>query len=296
MRSPSVEELWNNLHIKQGRSGKASEKAYEILQSIDTKNFTNQAEAKDHGEYARVAEVAGLAAARKTPLWVRAKKHLLRALDVTSKNYPLGTTVDEANLKGNYWETVYGGQSAQLTCLRDVLHLAQFLTKLVPSDELNSFLGGINELLFKLSDEKQGECFALIFLTEEAPYERAKAAYAEFSDKFGLQKPEIDKNQVITVTSRFLSRAVSEKDFAQVEECQGLLWSCLKTEPSLRVFTVLELVKNLAKVYANELLERKYETWSKKANKDIVLQDKIKQLLSLAFVGLGNDRSEKIST
>lgn len=294
MSYPSIGELWNNLHIKQGKSGEASEIAHKILQTIDTKNFTDKNEVKDHGEYARVAEVTGLAAARKSLLWLRAKKHLLRTLDVTSRSYPLAATEEEARRKGNYWEGVYENQSAQLICLRDVLHLAQFLTKLVSTDELKSFLGGINELLFKLSEEKQGECFALIFLTEEAPYEQAKAAFAKFSEKFGLQKPETDPNQVITVTTRFLARAVSEKDFGQVEECQELLWRCFRANPSLGKFTIVELAKNLAKVYANQLVELRYEAWSKKAVGDEEIKQKINQLQQNNFVGLGRNEAKKI--
>ena len=294
MIRPSTEELWEDLHIKQGKSSEASQKAHEVLQEIDTQDFSDFSQAKDHGEYARISEVTGLAAAKKSKDWSEAREHLLRSLEVTLNNYPLAETEDLAKRKGNYWEKVFGEQSAQLICLRDVLHLSQVLAQIMSTEELEKFTAGLNELLIKLSDEMKGERFGLIFLAEEGEYSKAQVAYQRFVSEFGSQSESYDADQLITTASRFLGRAVEEKDFSQVGDCLNTLLLSLRREPRLRIFLIKELSKNLAKLYKDKFLSNRYESWSPEAKKDEELNQKINNLLRSTLVGLGEEKVEKI--
>ncbi len=294
MSTSSVAEIWK-LHVEQGESAEAARMANGVLSEIETDAFSNYAEASRHGEYARLTEVTSLAAAKKSRSWVEAREHLMRSVETVLNNYPLANNELEAKKRGNYWEAVYGDESAQLICLRDVLHLMQVLAKVLAYDELGKFVVGLANLLTKLSDEKNGERFGLIFLTEEAAYKEAQAAYKRFITDFGLESKSYSPDQLVTVTSRFLGRAVETKDFIQVGECLNVLLFSLRSEPKLRQFIIKELAKNLALVYRNKFLDDKYQAWSAEAAKDDQIKEKINQLLKNTLLGLGQDKLGTIS-
>ena len=154
MSQLSPSEIWNEFHIKQNRSGEASKLALKELELIDIKQFTDESQADSHGEYARIAEVTGVSAAKKSAEWLEAREHVLRSLQVVLENYPLADTADEATLRGNYWEKVYGDESAQLICLRDIFHLVSMLSEVFSIADLSDFVAGIKELLKNLNMKK----------------------------------------------------------------------------------------------------------------------------------------------
>ncbi len=293
MAKNSPKEIWST-HLS-GDSSKAASMAKQELDGVRHAGFNDFTVAVAHAEYARLTEVTARAAAKKSLTWSEAKRLLELSLHTVIDHYPLSSDRSEAERKGNYWEGVLGEQSAQLICLRDVLHLAQILGKLLSHEELNHFIAGLHRLLENLSDQKAGERFALIFLIEEAPYDRAKQAYQTYLHKFVSESGDkFDLNQAITVNSRFLGRCVAASDFDQFKAGLETWLQIFKQAGKLRTFAIKELTKNLSTVFRDGLLDSKYQLWSKKASKDKNFRFKIEELLNNVFVGVAKNEVREI--
>jgi len=256
MSQPTPEELWTEMHVKQGKSAAASAEAAAIVDVLNTNDFSDPRVTKLHGEYARIAAVTGLAATKKAESWPETREDLLRTIQVIVDHYPLAADAKTATKKGNYWEGVYGEQSAQLICLRDVLHLAQVLKQILSDKEIEKWMGGLEKLLKKLNSDS-GEKFALIFLTEEAEYQTASHSYREFLSVFGPQTEMYDANGFITVSAKMLGRAVDQLDLNTIITCLRAINDAAKSTPSLSKFALKELAANFSKLMKNRSLRKK---------------------------------------
>lgn len=295
MSRPSPSELWDTLHIQQGRSREASQAAEAVVAAINTQDFTDQTVANEFGEYARIAEVTGVAAAKRSGEYQAARDDLMRSLKMVLATYPLADTEIAARQRGNYWETTYGTESAQLICLRDVWHLVQVLEHLFPSDqELTGFAHGVRELLAQLSDELKGERFGLIFVIEDGEYPAAAVAYEQFAAEYGPGSAVCDADQWATVTARFLRRAIEQKDTARIGQCAQALVSIMVTNRKLTGFTLKEIAKNVAGWRRETKVRRRYSSWTTEAGRDLFLIDHLREMVHSVFVGLGSDRVETI--
>lgn len=288
----SPQEIWN-IHL-QGDSTQAAKLAKAELDAIDTKNFTDFTQAVMHTEYSRSALVTANAAVKRSENWEQAQEGLRLSLETALQHFPLADQVEQAQLRGDYFEATLGSESAQMICLRDVLHLSKVIEQIFPSQEANQFVAGLQNLLNQISDEKRGERFSLIFLCEEAPYAQSKQAYAEFLSKFGPKSEKLDANQLITVSARMLGRSVTAKDFIQTLACLDVLLMSLKNHADLRVFLLKELAKNLSENYRDQHLLEKFQNWQADARKDLGLQEQVKQLLKNVFIGMGQQQVRKI--
>lgn len=286
--------LWKTLHEK-GKSGLASSFGEEQLARIDTENFSNFAVATAHREYARITEVTAKAAAERSLLWRSAKKYTLRAITTVLNHFPLGSDEQQAQLRGNYWQHDSSQESAQMICLRDVWQLTKFLIAISPQTELALYAQGIRKLLETLIDsEPNGKRNGLIFLAEEAEYALAKQSYNEYAEDFGPRAQDTtEPMESITTAARFFSRAFFNKDKEQAVTCAKDLRVLFSKHNHSR-FVITEIVKNLAKVLLSLPITERNAGWQNKTNDDSEMQQHIKQLLKLTFVGLGNDRVEKI--
>lgn len=293
MPSLSPKEIWD-IHL-QGDSNKAAKLAKTELDGIDTKNFTDFTRAIAHAEYSRSTLVTATAAVKRSENWEQAQEGLGLSLATALQHFPLAEQMEEASLRGDYFEATLGSESAQLICLRDVLHLSRIIAQIFPDEEVADFAAGLQHLLGQISDEKRGERFSLIFLCEEAPYPQAKQAYVDFLHSFGPASEKMDANQLITVSARMLGRAVTAKDFIQTAGCLDILLKSLKNHSELRMFLLKELTKNLSENYRDQHLQEKYQSWQSLAKQDLGLQKQVEQLLKNVFVGMGQQQVRKIN-
>ena len=287
------DDLWNNLHVKHGQSAKAAQLAQQELDQVDTNNFTDPDQIKAHGEYARIAMVTALSAAKKARSWPQAREQLLLSLNTIIDHYPLATDLKLAQKRSRYWEGVYGEQSAQLICLRDLWSLIETFDQLLTDEQLASFSSNLFKLLTDLSQEQTGEIFALIFMTESADYAQAQLAFQCFLDDLEHNE-QGDINQAVTVIARFLGRAVDNQDWPQVWQCLKLLRDNLKHNLQLSRFTGQEIVKNLSRLAKDKYLAVKYQHWSEVAREDQLLDKRLHTLIDRAFVGIGRDELVRI--
>lgn len=288
--------LFNQMHGEDGKSGKASEIATEVLGVIDPEDHN------DIGEYARIALVTGTAAVRKSRSWPEAREHLLRALEVFDQHYPFSSTEEEAQSRGNNWEVFYGDQSAQLNALCDVFHLATLLSKIVRTEELAKYVAGLENLLFNLANESD-ERAPMIFLIEGADYSLASKTFDQFMELYGLGSENHDPNRIVTVCARFLGRAVDNLDIFQARKSALILRQTLQAHKNLLPAAFRQSAVNLVKDLRGGWIDDKYKRWSRAtkspknqedSEKNAVLGSRVKKLTEAVFLGVGEDGVEDI--
>lgn len=304
-----------------GETHEAAVTAATELKQIDHHDFTETEEAKLHGEWARQALVLGAAAVKKgeSPLEAlenriepesaglkRIKQDLLIALETANNHYPLAATEAEARKRGDFWQPVYETQSAQIEALRDVLHLTVLLVKIFDDPGIQRLSSGLRELLFKIAEANPKESAALVFLTEEAPYQRAQRAYDEFMAQFGPKSKNYDPNRLMVVGARFLARALSQADFQQFGAClhdvlaihhRNTANPSLSSEQVEQELSKIkrQLLTNLTRPFQALALAPQYANLRTKLTAaDQAIPLALHQLSKVNYVGLGDGRVEEI--
>lgn len=281
-------EIWHGMHEK-GDSAGASDAAAAVLAAIDTQNFTDLTVSKDHGEYARIAMVTAMSAVKKSSDWGSARVFLRRAVSVAAGHYPIGFTEEIAEIKGKYWEGVSGEESAQLQCLRDVLHLSQLLIILYPTQEMYDWLVDVEDVLTRAA-EGSTERHALIFVMENGGYEAAVAAYTTYLELHGSPQSELySPEEIAVVQTRMIGRSLDVGDFKNVSRLYFQLTKTALSKPDLKKFIFVQLVRNHSSVFKTKLIERKLRKWVDSATNDRELLEEIFVLINNKYTWLGSD-------
>lgn len=290
----SPETIWHDMH-EAGHSREASDAATAVLSEIKTKNFTDKSQAKDHGEYARIAFVTALAAARRQRKWEEVQPLLSRLFAIATTNYPIAQTRSDAAKKGAYWEGVYGQESSALICLRDLLHFCNFLFKALPVVELESYIGGI-ELIIESLVQNSEERFALISVIESGPYENAMAAFEKYRQTNALAThPGFDPKEVITVTSRMIGRATDSGDVSTAVSITSFAIGFVFKNMDIRWYAIHELFGNASRSMKNALLGFNIRGWRNNVMRDSQTYNSLQNLLVHTEVGLGQKKTARIS-
>jgi hypothetical protein len=291
------------------------------LERINHQRFTNSDAASLHGEWARQALVLGAAAVKKGEKPLQAveslvnkesaglqalKQDLLIALQTANDHYPLADTEEEARRRGDFWQPVYETQSAQIEALRDVFHLTLLLGKIFDDAAVKKLSGGLRELLFRIAKENPVESSALVFLTEEAPYDQAQKAYDNFVYWFGPQSEKYNSDRLMVVSARFLYRSLIQANFQQFQTCLNDLLaihhrnkanSNLTQEQKTQELQKIQrqLLTNLTRPFQTAAVGHQYANLRARLTAgDQAIFMKIHQLTRANFVGLGHGKVVKI--
>ncbi len=308
-------------HLR-GDSHGAAVVATTELQQINHHDFTDRDTAILHGEWARQALVLGAAAVKKGEQPLQAveslvskesaglqnlKQDLLIALQTANDHYPLADSEMEASKRGDFWQPVYATKSAQIEALRDVFHLTLLLDKIFDDAAVKKLSGGLRELLFKIAEANPKESAALVFLTEEAPYEQAQAAYDDFMRLFGPESEEYNPDRLMVVSARFLYRSLIQANFQQFQTCFDDLLAIHhrnKENPKLSEAQRSEglqkikrqLFVNLTRPFQIVAVSPQYANLrAKLTTDDQKIPLEIHKLTKARFVGLGGGRVEEIA-
>lgn len=173
--------LWEELHVKHGQTALAASLAGEVLDGIDTRHFSDYAVAQRHGEIAAITMMTSMSASKKSADWQTAEPHIIRAANTVLEHYPLGSSEDDAQLRGNYWDPVYGKESAQRIAAGDVAKLYDLLSVLCRNDELFHLASALRTVITeKTISSHEHERFELIRIIEKPTtyYKVLQATYA----------------------------------------------------------------------------------------------------------------------
>lgn len=287
--------LWNDLHIK-GRTVDASDLSEQVLASIRTQGgtserFTDMNVAERHGEIAAITMVTSLAAFQRAPAWPAAEEFLVRATQTAAHHYPLGHDTEEASLRGDYWDPVYGEESAQRIAAGHLVKLYDILSALTHNVELQALSTGLKTFLCEGSSDNQDQArFDLIHTIgkNSSQYTLVRAAYQEFMKRFGFESSVESLDQIVTVTSKVLGKAFAEKDMKTVLWCLTTMKIALQKQPNLWKFIAKEIAKNFDPKIKERLSKNKLDEWSDLARSSEELLALITQLEGMVFLGLGH--------
>lgn len=281
------ERIWEQ-HTKNDDSPGSAPEAIAKLNELTVDNLTSDQDREKHARLSRLALVLSKSAALRTaPL--TASEHLQNAIKVLLEHYPVSASEEIAAKRSKIWEnTIFKNQSAQLACLRDMLSLLDFVVKVAPSTEIDNLNKQILVLLLEMSEEKSTEVFALISLIESADYPRAVKAFKIYSKDYCFSEKNPGLDQIITVSTRFLERAIKAKDHVN---------GALALENILKVFAkdqgftkriILDMTKALFPSMKEERVAKAAIGIRNEPVGQANLQKLIADVLELTFVGVGN--------
>lgn len=292
----SPQEVWEQ-HLR-GDSRLAALRSVTILAHLDHQDFRNGELAERHGEFARIAQQTSLAAAKRSGSWGTARPYLLHAAKIVRDHYPLGQDFTTAQRRGNYWDPVYGLESAQRIAGRDILHLYQVLRLLTGSTELTSLSQALLTTLTQAEraagEAEQRQRFDLIRTIESREYQVAKLAYLEFLRQYGFDRPVESVDQIITVSSIALGRAVDAADLRTIGRCLDTLRRAGQRQPGRWRFILGELQKNVSQRVKHAQLRHKLAAWGRHAERDPQLERVVTELEQLVFYGLGHNHVARL--
>ncbi len=290
-------QSWKKLHILRGQSNEMAQTAATGLPEKDTK-FSDLSKAKQFVDHVRQIFVGKLAMAKKQESWTESGPAVIKAIETVVEHYPLAKNKFDAQWRTIYWQEGMRPDEAMFACMRDIFDLTRMILHILPMrdssgwssmpsgplsaseveqarENVSIWAVGIFELLSKLSSdalEKEstgGERFALIFLTEDGNYrEQAIPAFHAFVKRFGLGSELYMPDQLITVATRTLGRAVDERDIDTAKFCLLKALEALKSAPEYVLFLGKELAKNSSRSRKDKFLTKRYHGWSASAVDD----------------------------
>jgi hypothetical protein len=196
-------------------------------------------------------------------------------------------------LRGNYWDPVYGKESAQRIAAGDVAKLYDLLSVICRNEELFHLAAALRTVLSeKTVSSHQHERFELIRILEKPTtyYKVIQSTYQEFMRRYGFESPEQSLNQITTVTARVLGRAMAEKDMPTVRDCLHTLKSVVQIDRSLWKFVIKEIGRHLVPSLQPGLVDQKLTNWAAAASSSEELLSLIHNLEKLVFIGMGDDQ------
>lgn len=283
--------LWEVLHAKQGRSGEASALSVEILSDLDTQNFTNTDVAERHGEIAAIAMMTSFSAFKQARDWEHGLPFLLRTAQAITDHYPIEDEPAAAIQRGNYWDPVYGAESAQRITARHIAKFYDMMSILTGNEQLFALANGLKVAMNeKTVSSNEHARFELIGIIDKPTtfYKIVRAAYEEFMKDYGYDSPVESVDQIVTVTTKVLGRAFAEKDWKTVQWCLTNLKIALQKKPELWRFIVKELGKNFIPNKKEQLVDEKLRAWTVEAHSSEELLMLLTQLEGMVFLGLGH--------
>lgn len=286
------QEIWAK-HAVHDKSGEAARQAEAALQQLDP-------DAADYwqkrGNLVRQLMVTHRSAVYKSTA-PAATEHLLAAIATITNCYPVSSQNEEALQRAQQWDGIYGvNQSAHLVCLRDFLHLLDTLSMVSEDAAVKDLRNNVLALLLRLSEERKSERFALIALIEEAPYERARVAYRELCATYGATTQLVEKDQVITVTTRFLARALKVKNAEDGLLALEQLFLVLVKDMKLAKRLALDLAKAVFPSLKERIINRAIAQIKNDQENRANLEAGIQSVLKLAFVGVGREQVVELRT
>lgn len=282
------EKIWQK-HTKEDASSVAAVEALEELNKFQVDSLQSDSDREKHAQLSRLALVLSKSAALKTDSLV-ASEHLQNAIKVLLQHYPVAEDKTSALERSKIWEnTIFENQSAQLICLRDMLSLLEFVAKVAPSEEISGLNKQVLALLLEISEEKSSEVFALIALIEKADYLRAAEAFKTYSKDhcFSEKNPGLD--QIITVSTRFLERAIQAKDYSNGALALENIFKVFSKDQGFTKRIILDMTKALFPSMKETVIEKAAEGIRNEATGKEDLQELVSGLLKLAFIGIGKD-------
>lgn len=294
MSQTNQEKIWQK-HAKEDNSSTAANEAMLDLSKLDTAEINPEEKNKKHAESSRSALVLSKSAALKTDS-EKASKHLRNAIQVLLKHYPVGAEEKEAIKKSKDWDgTLVENQSAQLICLRDMLSLLEFVSKVAPSEEISNLTNNVLVILLEMSEEKSSEIFALISLTERADYERAVEAFKLYTELYCFPERKVQLDQIITVSTRFLERTIEEKSPKDALLALENIFRTFIEDQSWTKRIALDMVKAIFPSLKDKIINEAAIKIRNEINGKDELQEGISKLIKLTFVGLGDGKVENFS-
>lgn len=295
--------LWIDLHVTQGRTQAASDLGARVLASIDTEHFTNFGEdnqvANRHGEIASIVHKTSLAVFKRAEDWQVAGPYLIRAAQVAADHYPIADTLAMATAIGDYWDPVYGLESAQRICAADLAKLYEILSALTGNEELYGLAHGLKTILSETTvPSNDHERFDLIGIIDKPTtfYATARAAYEQFLKNYGYDSPVESVDQIVTVSSKMFGRAFAEKDWRTLRLCTQMLRIALMKQPHNWRFIAKEVAKNFSLKQKSHIVDEKLSSWAVTARSSEELLVVINQLESMTYLGLGHGEAVELQS
>lgn len=294
MSQTDLEKIWQK-HAKEDNSSDAADGAILNLSKLDAQKLDSEKSKKEHAEFSRLALVLSKSAALKTDS-EKASGHLRNAIKVLLEHYPVGAEEKEAIKKSKDWDgTLVENQSAQLVCLRDVLSLLEFVSKVAPSEEISDLTNKVLVILLEMSEEKSSEIFALISLTERADYKRAVEAFKLYIELYCFPERKVQLDQIITVSTRFLERTIEEKSPKDALLALENIFRTFIEDQSWTKRIALDVVKAIFPSFKEKILNESATKIRDEVNGKAELHEEISKLVKLAFVGLGDGEVRNFS-
>lgn len=294
----SPKDLWQGMHLR-GKSQQASDLGAEILSQLPIQDFRGMRVAQRHGEIAAITEKTSLAVAKRAQSWSVAEQYLIRAGQTVVDHYPVGYTPAEARLRGDYWDPVYGQESAQRICAAHMAELYEILSTLTDSPELGALMHGLRTVLTDQTvSSREHERFDLIGIIEKPTsfYKNVRAAYEEFLKHYAFGSEVESFDQIVTVTTMVLGRAQAEGDWSTVRLCLSTLKVAVTQHPEKWKFIVSQVIKNFSLSKKAQILDSKLRDWAVGARSSQDLHEVIRQLEQLEFLGLGHGTAVKLQS
>lgn len=282
------EELWKVLHVAQNRSAQAAALAKSETLQLDTQDFSNEEVAQAHGEYARIWAVTALSAAKKSGKWPEAREQLLLAIEAVLMCYPLAGTAEKAQVRGEYWNAVYGEQNAQLAAARDVFELSKVLAGILSEHQVISWMSSLQQVLTELQTQAEGKRELLVSLIKHADYDTALQAFNEYHTEHWIGSEDFSADQAITLYSIHLGRLLDAGAFKEARKVFAYYIQLLVTQKGFSLFGVKELISNISKERKASFLLWRYRTWYTEAWKDQEFLEQVSKLLGQTFLGTGS--------
>ncbi len=293
MSQSQEQKIWNK-HVKKDDSSQAADEAIKALFELNPSHPNSLESRKKHAEYSRLALVLSKSAALKSESEV-AFKHFKNAIQVLLDHYPVSARQKEAKERNEYWDgALVENQSAQLICLRDMLSLLEFVSKVAPSDEINNLSSQILVLLLDLSEQKSTDVFALISLIEKAKFERAAEAFKLYCEKYCFPDTPFGLDQIITVSTRFLERAIKENSPKNAILALENVFRIFLKDASYSKRIALDMVKAIFPSLRDNILDDAAEKIREESTGKIELKELVNKLLEMSYVGIGDGKVKEI--
>ena len=282
--------LWQGFHIKKNDSAQAADQAAEALHALDTENFTNTEVATAHGELSRITAVLALSAVKKAKNWEEARQYLLLSLETVQTSYPVAKTYDQAKIRGEYWDPVYGDSWAQLSALMDVLELAKVLVVLYPEAESFAYFRAVHEALFTIIADTEKNREILVLMIKHGEFELAQEAYQEYQSLYGPESKAFSPDQWITLTTLMIGQFFGHSQVAEARKLSGELGKVLIHQKGMSFFGIREFFKNMSPSRGQRQLDSKLIGWySEGVKTDPDVRKQVEALFDHVFVGVGEE-------
>lgn len=289
----SNQKIWDK-HAKKDDSASAARDALAKLAALESSDLNSSKSKKEFVDTVRQALVLSKSAALKTPP-EEASCHLQNAIEVLLGHYPVSNDEAMARERGKDWDnTIFENQSAQLVCLRDMLSLLEFVAKVAPSEEINNLTKQILVLLLELSEENFLEVFALISLIEKADYQRAAEAFKVYSTDYCFSDKNPGLDQIITVSTRFLERAIQAKDHINGILALENIFKVFSKDQGFAKRITIDMAQALFPSLKEKIVEGAADKIRGASASREKLQELISELFKLAFVGVGDGQVKEL--